>query len=123
MLAFFIDHWFHFFFFGGSPPNPSPVWYERAVWGNVVAVLPLAILGGIGFFYHHIVVKRLHSTHDAHLRQILAALDPESDTETRLDQIADAVDETTPGGIKTVLEAIEGKKIKPASKRTGKAVE
>ena len=89
-----MTHFWQFFFF-----PPHEVWYKGAVWGNVVAVLPLAILGAAGFAYHHVVVKGLHSTHDEHLKKILDALDPEAQTETQLDQIADRVDETTPGGL------------------------
>ena len=105
-----ITHWAQFFF-----DEPGKVWYEAAVWGNVVAVIPLAILGAIAFFYHRAEVKALHETHDRHLRAILNALDPEADSESMLDQIADRVDEKTPGGIQAVLEAIEGK---PKPRRT-----
>lgn len=105
-----ITHWFQFYF---APANE--VWWRGAVWGNVFAVLPLAILGAIAFFYHRAEVKALHETHDRHLRAILNALDPEADSESMLDQIADRVDEKTPGGIQAVLEAIEGK---PKPRRT-----
>jgi hypothetical protein len=104
MLAFFLTHWFQYYF---VPVHE--VWWKGAVWGNVFAVLPLAVLGAVAFFYHRAEVKALHESHDKHLRAILQALDPEAESESMLDQIADRVSEETPGGIRTVLEAIEGK--------------
>jgi heme exporter protein D len=101
MPFFLTEHFWRFFF-----AEHGHHFYEAAVWGNVVAVLPLAILGASGFVYHHTVLKRAHESHDAHLKAILAALDPESETDSQLDRIADAVDTTTPGGLTDVLAAI-----------------
>ena len=106
MIAFFTDHFSQFFFF-----PVHEVWYRGAVWGNVVAVIPLAILGAVAFFWHRAETKALHETHDAHLKLILKALDPEADSESTLDLIADKVNEETPGGIKAVLDAIEKKPV------------
>lgn len=101
MFAIFITHFWQYFFFPAHE-----VWYRGNVWGNVVAVLPLAILGIIGFTYHHFVLKNLHESHDQHLKLIIDALDPETDAETQIDRIAELVDETKPGGVTTVLEAV-----------------
>jgi hypothetical protein len=100
-------HWFHFFFWGGAQPSPSPVWYERAVWGNVVAVLPLAVLGLIGFLWHRGVVKELHAKidreadaraeHTQHLKKIMDALDPE--TGGGIADVLDRLEPSTPSGI------------------------
>ena len=106
MLAIFITHFWHYFFWGGPIPQPVNVWYERAVWGNVVAVLPMAVLGAGGFTYHHFALKRMHESHDRHLKRILDALDPETSSETQIDRIADLVDDQKPGGVTVVLEEL-----------------
>ena len=103
-------HWFHVYF----DPYHAP-WYEGLVWGNVFAVLPLAVLGGIGYWVHKWITrdikkfdaKKAHDEHTKHLRAILDALDPEVESDTILDTIADRVDEATPGGIGTLRAEIK----------------
>jgi hypothetical protein len=117
-LAFFIDHWFHFFFWGGNP-SPTNVWYERAVWGNVVAVFPLAALGLVGYLWHRGVMKEahekldrlaaVHAAHTAHLKQLLDALDPETDG--GLGDLRDLLDVATPGGIGALREQLDDLKM------------
>lgn len=97
----FLTHFWHYFF---APPHEP--WYKGNVWGNVVAVLPMAILGAAGFAYHHFALKRLHKAHDKHLKQILDALDPETESETQIDRIAELVDDRQPGGVTVVLEEL-----------------
>lgn len=106
-----ITHFWEFFF---VPTEPHTPWYHGQVWGNVVAVLPLAILGAGAFAYHHFVVKglhdellRKHDEHSEHLRKIIEALDPETESDSTLDLIADRVDDGTPGGIGVLRERID----------------
>jgi hypothetical protein len=40
MLALFLTHWFHFFYFPSGEP-----WYHGNVWGNAMVILVLAPLG------------------------------------------------------------------------------
>ena len=94
-------------------------WYHGAVWGNVVAVVPLGLMGFFWLRSKHIALTEVHAQHNRHLESILAALDPEAESETTLDLIADKVDETTPGGLGTIRERLET----IAPKRSGKAVE
>jgi hypothetical protein len=102
-------HWWHLYF----DPTTGP-WYTGQVWGNVFAVLPLAVLGTIGYWVHKWITKdikefdskRAHDEHTRHLRAILDALDPNVESGSQLDVIADRVDETTPGGLGAVLERI-----------------
>lgn len=126
MLAFFLDHFWHFFFWGPG----KPVWYERSVWGNVVATIPLAVMGAAAFFWHRGVVRRLHEKIDRHeaalkghiegqaehgrkLLLILDALDPGTDggiTEIHnaIGKIADEINPDTPGGLRLVLDRLDG---------------
>jgi len=105
-----LRHFLEFFF----APDGKP-WYEGAVWGNVVAILPLAVLGTAGYWIHKYFThehKRFdaetaHDEHTKHLRAILDALDPEVVSESQLDIIADRVNEETPGGLGTVLKKLE----------------
>lgn len=104
-----IAHFWQFFF---VPPEQGVPWYHGQVWGNVVAVLPLALLGAAGFAYHHFVLRRVHrqieARHDEHSRrlcEILNVLDP--DSEGGLSVVLDRLDTRTPDGLKTVLDAIE----------------
>jgi hypothetical protein len=118
MLAVFLTHWFHFYFWGGPSPVPVNIWYERGVWGNVFAVLPLAPIGvaaGIaGYIWHKRIIARLHrridglaaahDEHAVHLKALLDAMDPETDggitvLHERLDKVADDLDPLTPGGL------------------------
>lgn len=91
------------------------VWYHGAVWSNVFVLAPLAVLGGIGYWVHKWITsdikkfdaEKAHDEHTKHLRTILNALDPEVESDTVLDTIADRVDETTPGGIGTLRAEIK----------------
>ena len=113
------QHWWNYYFWGSHAPIPKNVWYERGVWGNVFAVLPLAVLGSIfgtiGYQIHKRITKdikkfdaeRAHDEHSKHLRAILDALDPEVEGDTTLDFIATQVNENTPGGLKTLRDDIK----------------
>lgn len=125
MLAFFADHFVRFFFFGPG----EPVWYERAVWGNVVAVIPLAGLALLGWFWHKGAVQEMHrkldkaaeraDVHAEHMKRVLDLLDPETDGGMAV--VLDRLDAATPGGIKDVLDAIRAKPIPMPTARSGKA--
>jgi hypothetical protein len=141
MLGFFTDHFVHFFFFGPG----EPVWYERAVWGNVAAVLPLAVLALIGWFWHKGAVEEMHRKLDAaskkadvhaeHMKKVLDLLDPETDggiadVHAAIAEVKDALDPDSPGGLQVIAEKIDalGKptpvtKSKPRKSRSGSAVE
>jgi len=105
-------HWWHLYF----DPAEKP-WYEGQVWGNVFAVLPLAVLGTIGYWVHKFVAKehedidvkleRQHNEHSEHLKKILDALDPE--TPGSLANIEDALDPQTPSGIGEILKRLDHK--------------
>lgn len=103
-------HWFHEYF----DPYHAP-WYDGLVWGNVFAVLPLAVLGTFGYWVHKWITKdieefdakKAHDEHSKHLRAILDALDPEVESDTTLDYIAAQVNEETPGGLKTIRDEIK----------------
>ena len=116
MLAFVASHFIEFFFTGqhGEP------WYHAAVWGNVVAVVPLGIGGFIGFYFHRWFTQRhedfdakeAHNERAREARKILDLLDPHTDGGIReihehVETIEDRVDETTPGGIKTILDRLD----------------
>jgi hypothetical protein len=95
-------HFLQFFF----APEGKP-WFEGAVWGNVIAVLPLAILAALGWLWHKSAVSELHrklnalaARHDEHaerLKRLLDAVDP--DMEAKLDEIKNSVDPDTPVGL------------------------
>ena len=124
MLAAFYTGFWHFFFSPATGP-----WYTGNVWGNVVATIPLALLGMAAFFWHRGVVRELHEKLDAHAAQleahgiaqahhaaklllVLDALDPGTDggiTEihNRVEEIADTISTDTPGGLKLVLDRID----------------
>jgi hypothetical protein len=97
-------HFLQFFF----APKGQP-WYMGAVWGNVVAVLPLFLVGAAGFTYHHVVLKRLHRAHSARLREILDVLDPSTDGGIALlhSELAGYMDPMTHSGIGLVLERLD----------------
>lgn len=104
----FFTHFWHFFF---DPNTPNTAWYQGNVWGNVVAVAPLAILGVLAFWWHHSGVHkkldaqaRLLETHGAHLALIVDALDPETDG--GLTDVLDRLDPTTDGGIKVIVDRL-----------------
>ena len=114
-------HWFHYYFAGGPLPQTVNVWYERAVWGNVFADLPLAVIAGGLFLWHHFAVRDLHrkvdelaskhEAHDRHLKAILDALDPDTDggladVQKQIAAVDDKLDPTTPGGLKVLLDEI-----------------
>jgi hypothetical protein len=98
-------HWWNLYFF-----PPGKPWYEGLVWGNVFAVLPLAILGTITYWVHKWITKDIqkfdHEASHAELHRklslILDQLDPEAESNSTLDLIADRVNEETPGGLGTI---------------------
>ncbi len=89
-------------------------WYTGEVWGNVWAVIPLGILGTIGYWAHRYLTKDIKkfdakAAHEAHMKKLQAivdALDPEAESSSQLDVIADRVNEQTPGGLQVLLEEI-----------------
>jgi hypothetical protein len=96
MLAFFLTeaHFWEFFF-----AEPGKHWYESAVWGNVMAIVPC---GFIAFFWlrsKHLALTETHRLHAEKLDKLLAALDPEEMTDSQLDRIMEALDLETPGGL------------------------
>lgn len=108
-------HWFHVYF----DPYHAP-WYEGLVWGNVFAVLPLGLLGTIGFFFHKWLTreheefdsKTAHDERGREARKLFDLLDPHTDggikeIHDHVHIIEDKVDEKTPGGVGSVLEAIK----------------
>ena len=113
LTASIIANFWHFFFWGGHYPiGPSNVWYERAVWGNVVATLPLGIIAALGFWWHHSGVhKKLDhqarqlELHGRHLKALIEALDPAS--EGGLADVLDRLDPKTPSGIGAILERLD----------------
>jgi hypothetical protein len=96
------------------------VWYEGQVWGNIFAIIPAAVLGTIGYWIHKFVTRehesidakleRQHNEHSKHLKDILDALDPEIESNSQLDVIADRVNEETPSGIGKIIQLLESKK-------------
>jgi hypothetical protein len=100
MVAFFLTHFWHFEF----APVGEP-WYHGQVWGNVVAVLPMALLALGGLLYHHVVLRRLHAAHDRHLKLLVDLLDPATDGGLAI--VVDRLDETTPRGLKAVIDELE----------------
>lgn len=111
-------HWWHLYF----DPAEKP-WYEGQIWGNVFAVLPLAVLGFIGYWVHKFITKehedidarleRHHDEHSKHLKAILDALDPDTeggiaDVHVKLDAIKNELNPETEGGLKVLLDRIEG---------------
>lgn len=135
MLALFFTHWWQYNF---APPG-QPVWMGAA-WPNVAAVLPLAVLGVVGWVWHRGAMKELHgkvdalaTLHDAHvatlnaqhagnadrLKKILDAVDPETDG--GIGVVLDRLDVSTPGGIKDVLDAVQAKPRPAPTARSGKA--
>lgn len=128
--ATLFTHFWQFFF---VPPEPGVPWYHGQVWGNVVAVLPLALLAVAGFFWHkgvmdeaHEKIDKLaqaHDKHTEHLKAILDALDPDTDggiadLHAKLDVIRDALDTHTPGGLKEIVDRLDG----PEAPHTGVSV-
>ena len=94
-------------------PYHAP-WYEGQVWGNVFAVLPLAVLGTIGYWLHKLLTKEIeefdhaasHAALHAKVDKLLLQLDPDAESDGTLDRIYDKVNEETPGGIGTVLDEV-----------------
>jgi hypothetical protein len=77
ILAFFLAHWFHFFYV----PTGEP-WYHGNVWGNAMVILVLAPLGWLWsktkFWPIRPVTKgieHLHAKLDAHHKELHARLD------------------------------------------------
>jgi len=104
------QQWWYTYF----DPHHAP-WYTGQVWGNVFAVLPLAVLGTVTYWVHKVLTKdiekfdaeKAHDEHSKHLRAILDALDPEVESDSTLDYIAGQVNEDTPGGLKTIRDEIK----------------
>lgn len=115
MLAIFISHFVEFYFTGvGHEP-----WYHAAVWGNVVAVIPLAILGFIGYLIHKWITKEhegfdsktAHDERAKEARKLFDLLDPHTDggikeIHEHVEHIEDQVNEKTPGGLGTVFAEV-----------------
>ncbi len=128
MIASSLTDFLRFFF---APPHAP--WWTGAVWGNVVATIPLAIMGGLAFFWHRGVVRELHekldaraaeaaalhkdhkdvlAEHSRHLLLILDALDPGTDggiaeIHSKIEQIADVIDVNTPGGLRVIVDRLD----------------
>lgn len=120
------QHWWNYYYWGRYLPTPKNVWYERGVWGNVFADIPLALValgvGAWGFFWHKEIMRKTHEKldklaethqgHTEHLKKILDALDPETDggitdLHAKLDTIRDALDTHTPGGLTEIIDRLE----------------
>jgi len=106
VATWWIVRFWHFFF---APPGQD--WFTGNVWGNVVAIIPLGVLGFIAFWWHHSGVhKKLDEQarqlekHGAHLALIVDALDPETDG--GLTDVLDRLDPTTDGGIKVIVDRL-----------------
>lgn len=107
-------HWWHLYF----QPVGKP-WYEGQVWGNVFAVLPLAVLaiptGIAAYIWHKGVVKDLekevekHKVHSKIMQDLVKVLDPTVEGGA-LNDIKEALNTHTPGGLTEVLDAIHNKK-------------
>ncbi len=120
-MPFFLTEHFWAFFFG----EPGKHFYEGNVYGNVVAVLPLAVLGVAGYLWHRGVLREAHEKLDrlaaAHvehaekLDRLLNTLDPETDG--GLADIKEMLDPDTPSGLGVVNEKLD-RLIEP--KRSGK---
>jgi len=120
MLAtFFIfsAHFWEFFF-----AEPGKHFYESAVWGNVVAVLPLAVVAVLGWLWHKGAVGELHRKLDAqakrhdelaeHMKKALDLLDPErdggiADVHAAIAEIKNELSVDTPGGLQVVVGRID----------------
>ena len=96
-----MGHWFQYNFLPSNEP-----WYHGSIWPNVFVILVVAPLGWLWLRAKHKALEAAHKSHDEKLKEILRHLDPEAESDGMLDLIADRVDETTPGGIKAVLDAI-----------------
>lgn len=109
------DRWWDMYFF----PDGKP-WYEGLVWGNVFAVLPLGLLGTIGFFFHKWLTreherfdsKTAHDERAKEARKLFDLLDPHTDggiaeIHDHVHIISDKVDETTPGGLGTIRDQLD----------------
>ena len=73
-LAFFLSHWFHFFYVPAGEP-----WYHGNVWGNAMVILVLAPLGWLWSktkFWPLRPIKHgiqgLHEKLDAHHKRVEA---------------------------------------------------
>lgn len=91
-LAFIVDFWKFFF-----APDNGP-WFTGNVWGNVVAMIPCGIIGGlIGTFWAkskywpfkllHKKLDRLHERHDEHAADIEHVLHVLEDLHARHDHL------------------------------------
>lgn len=112
-------HWWQYYFWGGGPVIPKNVWYERAVWGNVFALLPTApiiLATGLGVYvWHKGVVKDLeaeverHKHHSRVLDDIVGYLDPDkdaSDLHAKVEVISRSVDPNIPEGLTEMIKEL-----------------
>ena len=109
-------HWFNFYFAGRDLPQVKNVWYERAVWGNVFAIIPTAIvltpIGWASWVWHKGVVEDLEKEiaehkleHHKLVQKTIKFLDPE-EGEPTLASISDSLDLETDGGLKTIHDKL-----------------
>ena len=109
IVALTVIHLLHYMYFPAHE-----VWYHGAVWSNVFVLAPLAVLGTIGYWIHKLITrdveefdaKAAHDEHSKHLRAILDALDPDVESDSELDLIADRVDDETPSGLGVLLREL-----------------
>jgi len=109
-----IAHFIEYMFIGGH----GEPWYHAAIWGNIFVLFVAVPLGWLGLWWHKREQAAFHRSHDAKLKKLLEALDPEIESDTQIDHILELVDETTPGGAGTILE-----EIKKLSGRAGRGTE
>lgn len=110
ILALFLTHWWEYNFI---PAHEA--WYHGATWPNVFVLLPLSVLGFIGWLWHkgavdetHKKIDALAKKHDEHaekLKKVLDALDPETDG--GIQEVMDRLDPETPGGLEVLDTKID----------------
>lgn len=100
MLATFFWSWWHYYF----APHGQP-WWAGAVWGNIFALLPMMLIAGLGFWWHHTVLARAHRLHSRHLAAIIDLLDPRTDGGIAV--VLDRLDPLTPGGIRAIVDRLD----------------
>lgn len=103
MTAVLFWSFWHYYFWPAAGP-----WWLGAVWGNVIAIVPLFCLT----LEHRMAVAAAQRVHSQHLEKIIDWIDPATDggvsvVHQRLDAICDLLDADTPGGVGTVRTAIE----------------
>jgi hypothetical protein len=110
---FFLHAHFWEFFFGEVGKH----FYEGNVYGNLVAIIPTGLLlfayirsRHLAVIESHKALKAAHVEHAVKLEKILDALDPETDSKTQIDRIAELADDQKPGGVTVVLEELRKRK-------------